>query len=480
MSRNWNAENRQKLREGKIKGFFAGPGESYPIAGPEDITHAFEDLHHSSPEKQAEVRARLISGAKEHGWESHIPADEVQKAMPGVTPTGGQPRTPQAAAYNSSRVQAEAHTHAAHNASRAAITTPTPQTHAAAAAAHNTAAQSHFTARTKAAAAGDQAAIGKHNQAMMQHNQQKAFHVAQQSGNEGGVRPAWNHQSVAKSEGEPPEAMTPEEVYKAQVHAHIRHLKTGKTVQVKDYNTARQVAHQNSAKAHEASGAPQVNHQAAAAAHRHAAQAHEAAEGMAHQSDATMHRAMAVAHNQHAQLHESQVPKGGDTGGDGAHRPEHLKDLEKHPDYQGFGYIGHSSRTPATDKAFAEAANKAGLSKHEFQATALGRAGRYIGDSLGDAAVAHHGKDAYEKLNEASKTGKIGDEEYEEEVKKLHASVPHEKLVEHIGKEIAYHTSGKGAKHSGVKEYAKDLEKRETEAKGGKSPESEKRDPKQK
>lgn len=524
MSRHWNAENRQLLKEGKIKGFFAGPDESFPIAGPEDITHAFETLHYAKPSEQGEIRARIISGAKEHGWESHIPEDEVAKAdhptftpgqqvrnnygkvgtvvshqgvsvavqhgdgvaqhyhptklhpvqsvakaMPGTTGMAGAPRTPQAAAYNSARIQAEAHAHAAHNASRAAVTTSTPEAHAAAAQAHNVAAQSHFTARTKAAAAGDQGAVAKHNQAMMQHNQQKAYHASMQGGGEGGVRPAWNHQAVAKSEAEPPEAMTPEEVLKAQVHAHTRHLKSGKSVQVRDYQTARQVAHQNSAKAHEASGASTVNHQAAAAAHRHAAQAHLAAEELGHRTEAAVHRTMATIHNQSAQLHESMIPqKGADTGGDGQHMPEHLQDLEKHPDFAGFGYLGHEGRTPATDKALAEAANKHGLTKHELAAIALGRAGRYIGDTIPEAVEKHHGKKKLEQMNEAYGRGEIKDDDYNSTFRKMQDEVPHDKMVQHFQKEIAYHMTGKASRHSGVKEYAKDLAEREAEAKSGK------------
>jgi hypothetical protein len=468
MSRHWNAENRKLLREGKIKGFFAGPHESFPVAGPEDITHAFELAHHA--EAPDVIMEALKRGAKEHGWESAIPAQHqtVQKAAPSSAAPGGPARTPQAQAYNSTRIQAEAHAHAAHNASRAAVTTPTPENHGLAAQAHNVAAQSHFSARVKAAGSGNQAAVATHNTAMMQHNQQKAYHTAQQGGNTAGVRPAWNHAAVAKAEGEPVEAMTHEEILKAQVHAHIRHLGTGKVVQVKDYTTARQVAHTNTAEAHRLSGATQVDHTAAAAAHRHAEAGHQEAGRLAHSTDQPMHRAMALSHSKMAQMHEAESQrKGVDMGGDGPNRPEHLKDLEDHEDFQGFGYLGHKHRTPATDKALAEAANKGGHDRHDLAAYALGRAGRNSMDTMGEVVKQYHGADAFTKLNAANQKGAMPEEEYNSRVKKLHAEVPHQKLVEFFHKELQEHLTGKSAKHYGAKEYAKELRDRHGKDKYG-------------
>ena len=67
----WDAQRRKDLKEGKIKGAFAGPDESFPIAGPEDVKNAWDLAGHAADPDA--VRNQIVAIAKEHGWESHLP-----------------------------------------------------------------------------------------------------------------------------------------------------------------------------------------------------------------------------------------------------------------------------------------------------------------------------------------------------------------------------------------------------------------------
>jgi HK97 family phage major capsid protein len=70
--RKWTADERDRLSAGDITGAFAGPDQSYPIAGPSDVKDAWGLAGHAdNPDK---VRRRIISIAKKHGWLSGLPA----------------------------------------------------------------------------------------------------------------------------------------------------------------------------------------------------------------------------------------------------------------------------------------------------------------------------------------------------------------------------------------------------------------------
>ena len=69
--RKWTQQQRADLASGKIKGAFAGPDQSYPIAGPGDVGDAWGLAGHAdSPDA---VRKRIISIAKRFGWTSGLP-----------------------------------------------------------------------------------------------------------------------------------------------------------------------------------------------------------------------------------------------------------------------------------------------------------------------------------------------------------------------------------------------------------------------
>lgn len=75
--RDWTEAERKQLKAGKLRGAFAGPDETFPIAGPEDVTHAWDLAGHA--EFPNVVRAAIRRIAKKYGWESGLP--ETAKAI---------------------------------------------------------------------------------------------------------------------------------------------------------------------------------------------------------------------------------------------------------------------------------------------------------------------------------------------------------------------------------------------------------------
>jgi len=76
--REWNADKRKALASGEIKGEFAGPNHSFPIAGPVDVAAAWSSVGHASNPRS--TMKRIISIAKKHGWESGLP-ESVKKRL---------------------------------------------------------------------------------------------------------------------------------------------------------------------------------------------------------------------------------------------------------------------------------------------------------------------------------------------------------------------------------------------------------------
>lgn len=68
----WTAARREQLAKGEIKGGFAGPDQSYPIAGPDDVKNAWT-LAGRAANPDA-VRKKIIEIAKAHGWADALPA----------------------------------------------------------------------------------------------------------------------------------------------------------------------------------------------------------------------------------------------------------------------------------------------------------------------------------------------------------------------------------------------------------------------
>ena len=67
----WNQAKRDRLSKGEITGAFAGPSQSFPIAGPSDVGDAWGLAGHGgSPDA---IRRKIISIAKRFGWTGGLP-----------------------------------------------------------------------------------------------------------------------------------------------------------------------------------------------------------------------------------------------------------------------------------------------------------------------------------------------------------------------------------------------------------------------
>lgn len=73
--RQWTQEERDKLKKGEIKGDFAGPGETYPIASPSDVADAWQLAGNASDLDQ--IKLHIIDIAKRFGWEDALPQTAI-------------------------------------------------------------------------------------------------------------------------------------------------------------------------------------------------------------------------------------------------------------------------------------------------------------------------------------------------------------------------------------------------------------------
>jgi hypothetical protein len=69
--REWTAEEREKLAKGEIKGEFAGPDKTFPIASCEDVADAWRLAGHA--DNPDEVRRNIIKIVRKFGWEDCLP-----------------------------------------------------------------------------------------------------------------------------------------------------------------------------------------------------------------------------------------------------------------------------------------------------------------------------------------------------------------------------------------------------------------------
>ena len=76
--REWSAEKRKALSEGKVKGSFAGPDHSFPISSPVDVAAAWASVGRAANPRA--IMRRIISIAKEHNWTSGLP-ESVKKRL---------------------------------------------------------------------------------------------------------------------------------------------------------------------------------------------------------------------------------------------------------------------------------------------------------------------------------------------------------------------------------------------------------------
>ena len=76
--REWSTKKRKELKEGDIKGEFAGPDMSFPIASPVDVSAAWASVGRTANPRQ--VMRNIIRIAKKYGWESGLP-ESVKKRL---------------------------------------------------------------------------------------------------------------------------------------------------------------------------------------------------------------------------------------------------------------------------------------------------------------------------------------------------------------------------------------------------------------
>ena len=81
-----DAEYRRAIKEGKMKGEFAGEGMSFPIASPEDVRRAWSSVGRSDqPTKK--LQQNIIRIAKKYNWTNGLPKsvhDRMKKGGSGL------------------------------------------------------------------------------------------------------------------------------------------------------------------------------------------------------------------------------------------------------------------------------------------------------------------------------------------------------------------------------------------------------------
>lgn len=85
--REWSTEKRKALKEGKVKGEFAGPDMSFPIASPVDVAAAWSSVGRAANPRA--IMKRIISIARKHGWTSGLPQSVKKRLAAGES---GLPR----------------------------------------------------------------------------------------------------------------------------------------------------------------------------------------------------------------------------------------------------------------------------------------------------------------------------------------------------------------------------------------------------
>jgi hypothetical protein len=74
-----DAEYRRAIKEGKMRGDFAGEGMSFPIASPEDVRRAWMSVGRSDQPTE-KLQRNILRIAKKYNWTNGLP-DAVKKRM---------------------------------------------------------------------------------------------------------------------------------------------------------------------------------------------------------------------------------------------------------------------------------------------------------------------------------------------------------------------------------------------------------------
>ena len=78
-----DAEYRRNIKDGKMKGGFAGDGESFPIASPEDVHNAWASVGRAKGQDKDKIYRNILRLAKKYNWESGLPKSVKQRMKKG-------------------------------------------------------------------------------------------------------------------------------------------------------------------------------------------------------------------------------------------------------------------------------------------------------------------------------------------------------------------------------------------------------------
>lgn len=81
-----DAEYRRAIKDGKMKGDFAGEGMSFPIASPEDVRRAWSSVGRSDQPTE-KLQRNILRIAKKHNWTNGLPKavlDRMKKGGSGL------------------------------------------------------------------------------------------------------------------------------------------------------------------------------------------------------------------------------------------------------------------------------------------------------------------------------------------------------------------------------------------------------------
>lgn len=294
------------------------------------------------------------------------------------------------------RYDAQAATAEAQQATNNAISSGKPEDHAKAAEAHSAAADKHLTVNgeKESGPEGHHGKIAKTHMDLHEYHSKKAGKEQPVAKADGAAPAPTGGHDLAKQEGM--DAMKVEgrpdeksrKKTKEEEEAELSKSEKAEPgpedgVKVTDYETNHAYSTKASVGAHNATAnadAPE-SHAKAASAHHEAAEAHRDSAKYAPEAwQKQGHEQQADLHDHYAKNHDSKAKAGDMMGDTGVDQPRHtaqsISQMEEHPEYQGYGYLGHANRTPETDKALASAANDAGLDHHQLMAHVLSPSGR--------------------------------------------------------------------------------------------------------
>ena len=78
-----DAEYRNAIASGKMKGGFAGEGKSFPIASPEDVSNAWQSVGRAKGQNKDKIYRNILRIAKKYNWESGLPASDKARIKKG-------------------------------------------------------------------------------------------------------------------------------------------------------------------------------------------------------------------------------------------------------------------------------------------------------------------------------------------------------------------------------------------------------------